>query len=402
MGRSSSSGGSLSRLLMSLCLGLLVPVRPAQQGADYNLLLDDLRDNVAVQLLRLPRSLNKNTISENDEKPVKDDHKYYTTSYGSQENNKQLWVDMDAIEDTSARVHGILSNTHRQAARVNITFPFLFYGHYLHEVTIATGGFIYTGEVIHRMLTATQYIAPLMANFDPSLSQNSTVRYIDNGSALVVQWDRVHLKDQSDAGAFTFQASLHNDGKIIFAYKDIPFPVSNISTESHAVKVGLSDAFVVEEKWQTLPRMRRKTIFEYNRLEFEMDKVTNYSVVQITPLPTCQQLKNCTECVTTNIDFECSWCDAIQRCSSGFDRHRQEWMDHRCFAQSDRDGCMSLQTNISSQTPAMTVPVTKVLEVTLKITSSPIMGIHSQLGQVLILLCDLFLVWRKNVVLRSW
>lgn len=42
-------------------------------------------------------------------------------------------------------------------------------------------GFIYTGDIIHRLLTATQYIAPLMANFDPSLSKNSTVFYFDNG-----------------------------------------------------------------------------------------------------------------------------------------------------------------------------------------------------------------------------
>lgn len=42
-------------------------------------------------------------------------------------------------------------------------------------------GFIYTGDVIHQMLTATQYIAPLMANFDPRLSENSNVLYSDNG-----------------------------------------------------------------------------------------------------------------------------------------------------------------------------------------------------------------------------
>lgn len=35
------------------------------------------------------------------------------------------------------------------------------------------------------MLTATQYIAPLMANFDPSVSRNSTVRYFDNGKYLL-------------------------------------------------------------------------------------------------------------------------------------------------------------------------------------------------------------------------
>lgn len=42
-------------------------------------------------------------------------------------------------------------------------------------------GFIYTGDVIHQMLTATQYIAPLMANFDPHLSETSKVLYSDNG-----------------------------------------------------------------------------------------------------------------------------------------------------------------------------------------------------------------------------
>lgn len=42
-------------------------------------------------------------------------------------------------------------------------------------------GFVYTGDVIHQMLTATQYIAPLMADFDPRLSENSTVLYSDNG-----------------------------------------------------------------------------------------------------------------------------------------------------------------------------------------------------------------------------
>lgn len=51
-------------------------------------------------------------------------------------------------------------------------------------------GFIFTGEITHRMLTATQYIAPLMANFDPSFSRNSTVCYLDNGecSQLDIIW----------------------------------------------------------------------------------------------------------------------------------------------------------------------------------------------------------------------
>lgn len=47
--------------------------------------------------------------------------------------------------------------------------------------TFCLTGFIYTGDVIHQMLTATQYIAPLMANFDLHLSENSNVLYSDNG-----------------------------------------------------------------------------------------------------------------------------------------------------------------------------------------------------------------------------
>ncbi|KAG7268867.1 hypothetical protein CRUP_008132 [Coryphaenoides rupestris] len=102
-----------------------------------------------------------------------------------------------------------------QIVKVNLSFDFPFYGQILKEITVATGGFIYTGDIIHWMLTATQYIAPLMANFDPSLSKDSSVSYIDNGTALVVQWNRVHLQDSPGLGTFTFQTTLHSDGRII-------------------------------------------------------------------------------------------------------------------------------------------------------------------------------------------
>ena len=60
-------------------------------------------------------------------------------------------------------------------------FSFPFYGHEVRNITIATGGFLYTGDYVHSWLAATQYIAPLMANFDTSSSPNSKIRYADNG-----------------------------------------------------------------------------------------------------------------------------------------------------------------------------------------------------------------------------
>ncbi len=78
----------------------------------------------------------------------------------------------------------MLSKSYRRAATVNLSFKFPFYGHWVKNITIATGGFLYTGEYVHSWLAATQYIAPLMANFDTSQEETATVRYADNSKIL--------------------------------------------------------------------------------------------------------------------------------------------------------------------------------------------------------------------------
>uniref|UniRef100_A0A3B3U1Y0 Plexin domain containing 2a n=1 Tax=Poecilia latipinna TaxID=48699 RepID=A0A3B3U1Y0_9TELE len=260
------------------------------------------------------------------------DHVYYTSKiYGPGDALSQnLWVNVGQTDGGKWRVLQFLSSSHRQAERVNLSFIFPFYGHPLKEITVATGGFIYTGAVTHQMLTATQYIAPLMANFDPSLSKNSTVLYYDNGTALVVQWNRVQLRDTS-LGTFTFQATLHSDGRIVFAYKEIPVAVNDISSENHPVKVGLSDAFVVLHNIEQIHNVRRRTIYEYHRINIPKSKICSSTAVELLPFPTCLQFSSCGPCVTSQIGFDCSWCSRLQRCSSGFDRNRQEWVDLGCL-----------------------------------------------------------------------
>ncbi|XP_012691327.1 plexin domain-containing protein 2 [Clupea harengus] len=283
------------------------------------------------------------------------DHSYYISKmYGpSDAGIAELWVDIEQMD--KAKIHGILSNTHRQAARVNLSFDFPFYGHLLRELTVATGGFIYTGDIIHRLLTATQYIAPLMANFDPSLSRNSTVIYFDNGTALVVQWDNVHLQDSYHLGSFTFQATLHSDGRIVFFYKQVPIDISDISSVNHPVKVGLSDAFVVLHKIQQIPNVRRRTIYEYHRVELLKSKITNSSAMEMLPQPTCLQFSSCEPCVTAQISFNCSWCSRLQRCSSGFDRNRQDWVDSGCQDEVRNQSCaISMEMSATQASPVAT------------------------------------------------
>lgn len=43
------------------------------------------------------------------------------------------------------------------------------------------------------------------------------------GTALVVQWNQISLQDNINLGKFTFQATLHSNGRIVFAYKEVTF-----------------------------------------------------------------------------------------------------------------------------------------------------------------------------------
>lgn len=70
-----------------------------------------------------------------------------------------------------------------------------------------------------------------------------------------------------------------------------------------------------------------------------MSKITNLSAVEMIPLPTCLQFNSCGPCVTAQIGFNCSWCSKLQRCSSGFDRHRQDWVDSGCPEESKDKIC---------------------------------------------------------------
>ncbi|XP_066521355.1 plexin domain-containing protein 1 isoform X3 [Hoplias malabaricus] len=273
---------------------------------------------------------------------VMDSQRYYSwSSFGpGDRQTAQLWVDLNSVQQGQVRVHGILSNTHRQAARVALSFDFPFYGHQVRQITIATGGFIFTGEVTHRMLTATQYIAPLMANFDPSFSKNSTVRYLDNGKVFVVQWDKVRLQGREVEGSFTFQTVLHRNGTIVFGYRDVPLPVEKINSTEHPVKVGLSDAFMaLLSSSQSAADGRRRTIYEYHRVEVDTSKIVNHSAFEFTPLPTCLQHTSCDQCLHSNLTSGCGWCNVLQRCSDGIDRHRQEWLEYSCSEEAKEGTC---------------------------------------------------------------
>ncbi|XP_065172146.1 plexin domain-containing protein 2 isoform X2 [Atheta coriaria] len=285
-------------------------------------------DEVSINKFADPSFNFNKTLQENNISTMQNDtHIYYNSSFRVDDTaSKLFWVDVDKKVDM--KISDLLSKSHRRAATVRLSFDFPFYGHYIRNVTIATGGFLYTGDYVHSWLAATQYIAPLMANFDTSLSNDSYIKYVDNKTAFTVLWENVVLQDKPDDGKFTFQTTLHSNGDIVFVYQNVPLIIENIQDRHHPVKIGLSDAYIID---RTIFFMRRKTIYEYHRVNFRKEDIKNGTVIYLSALATCPILKNCTACLTKSLaNFQCSWCPSLNKCSNGLDRSRQEWLTKGC------------------------------------------------------------------------
>ena len=295
---------------------------------------DDSESNIGdISISKFSDVTNKTLSQHNITKTELDTHQYYNSTFIIDEAvGRRYWVDINKHPDL--KVNHLLSQSHRRAATVKLKFDFPFYGHKVRNITIATGGFLYTGEYVHSWLAATQYIAPLMANFDTRLSNESYVKYADNGTAFTVVWEKVVLQDIPDAGAFTFQVTLHQNGDIVFVYSMIPLMVEKIEDTAHPVKVGLSDAYIMD---RIVFFVRRKTIYEYHRVNFNRQDIKNWTVIYLNALPTCLEMDNCKDCLTKLKDFDCKWCSELNQCSTGTFRSRQDWLLKGCDVRKIKD-----------------------------------------------------------------
>lgn len=52
---------------------------------------------------------------------------------------------------------------------------------------------------------------------------------------------------QEHNGTFTFGVTLYDNGNITFAYKSIPIAIEKIQDDKHPVKIGLSDAYIIDK-----------------------------------------------------------------------------------------------------------------------------------------------------------
>uniref|UniRef100_A0A1A9VWY2 PSI domain-containing protein n=1 Tax=Glossina austeni TaxID=7395 RepID=A0A1A9VWY2_GLOAU len=297
---------------------------PATLVTPTNFELNAAEEDKIIDTIDVPENDTINILKQHDlTVNMTDHHNYY---------NSTVYVDPLEANKTWNLIKNItpslmLSQSHRRAMTVQLSFDFPFYGYAVRNVTVATGGFIYTGDYVHSWLAATQYIAPLMANFDTSLSNESYVRLNDTGNSFTVIWENVYLQDKQNVGKFTFSVVLYKNGDIVFTYFSVPISVVSIQDDKHPVKVGLSDAYIIDK---VVYFARRKTIYEYHRVSFADLKIVNSTIIHLKALPTCLQYTNCDSCLNHDTTFDCIWCPVLNRCSTGTDRKKQEWQTRGC------------------------------------------------------------------------
>ncbi len=141
-----------------------------------------------------------------DQEVIEDKNSYYQqTVIRSKYNQIINWVFVDGPEfnkyfmNSNANNNNQLNKNYLKASVVKLKFFFPYYGHLLNKLVVATGGFIYVGSLVNPLITKTQYIAPLMANFDPALSDQASVKYVDTSTHFICTWQNLVLQDQPES-----------------------------------------------------------------------------------------------------------------------------------------------------------------------------------------------------------
>ncbi|CAI8016171.1 Plexin domain-containing protein 1, partial [Geodia barretti] len=323
------------------------------------------------------------TRAESNVTVSRDTHDYYRSTYypPSHDMVGVLWQDLASMLDSGAVVDNfttvsVLSGLRRFYEVHKLQFKFPFYGHTLESIVVTTGGFLYTGDLLHENLQHTQYIAPLQADFNPSHTDTGRILIMSTEERFTVQWDKIHNHAHLDDGPFTFQVSIFPTGVIHFVYQEdnnisyhallyqqIPLLLDEIDNEHHPVEVGVSDAFYVI---RNVSGSVTTSIFEYDRVSLDSNQNLTNSAYILSPLLNCASATSCEQCtnISSMTEFRCGWCDELQRCSDGIDRYRQDWLTAGC---DDTQKSMC-PTPTSTSKFSTTLPTTSPFAATTSVT----------------------------------
>ena len=269
-------------------------------------------------------TINKDTI---------DDHRYYTSKFTTR--GESYFIDLSngaeslPYDEFEIEKHELLSKAYLKAAVAFLKFPFYFYGNKVQRVVVTTGGFLSVGPIFHAYAHIVHYIAPLMANFNPSIDNTTEILVGSGKDIFIVQWKNMQMNNTANGGPkFDFQTILHGNGTIVFAYKDVPVSPIKLPNDTHNVTIGIADGLVLSYIYHKDGKIHfHNYIYSYHRVSLPLQNPIPGSAFILDLEPTCIRQTTCDSCLNkNNTRFSCKWCPLLQRCSNGLDWHRQSWM----------------------------------------------------------------------------
>ncbi|CAB3372984.1 Hypothetical predicted protein [Cloeon dipterum] len=247
---------------------------------------------------------------------------------------KSLWVNMDSIEKTSFdRVwqppyDEQLAPTLRYLKSVQLSFYFPFYGYLTDNITLDIDGRICMKKITYRNEKCNSFVAPLATKLS-FRKDESYIKYNDTGNSFVVQWGNVdlyppfYLEEQN----VTMQVTLHENGTIVFVYRQILSSLFAIFDDDIAGTIGTRDSKGYigndEHPYGVIALQERILNKDFD--------VKNGTVIVMSSLPTCNWFTSCELCAISKTNFKCVWCPQLNRCTNnGIDRGVKEWLSSGC------------------------------------------------------------------------
>ena len=113
------------------------------------------------------------------------------------------------------------------------------FGHRFDKLNLFYNGYISLAPMPRALDNQTEFLAPLMAKFEPEFGEVYFWFSSDDYRTLEVRWLNMEMKDVP--GKLSFGLSLHLDsGKIVFYYETLPVTLDLLKDK---IKAGLSDAY---------------------------------------------------------------------------------------------------------------------------------------------------------------
>lgn len=205
------------------------------------------------------------------------------------------WKDLTKVSES------VLLTQSPNPTPVKLSFDFPFNGNYWKEVSISAFGNIQLKEEVSSAEDIL-YISPLECYDLDIFGYNSKVYYYDNGTSLIVQWNRIGMTG-SFYGHNTFQAVLQSSGDITFIYKHLWAYSLNDHTDDFShfgrhIRVGISSLHLIDGlNLKVLPRLHPESA-----ILFEAPK-------------RCNMFELCHRCVKTS---DCYWCPSVSLCAQNY------------------------------------------------------------------------------------